>query len=160
MAALSFHCCASGRFMLSSLTAITQYSHLGLSIGTQKCHNTRFFFLKEGKALLSVRIGLKWLCVNGNSVSCLGCCLQSLLHRGVSCLGKRYCQAHLAPNAVETRKVCHLCEFGTIPMSRKSFIVFLKMVPVLPVIPVLAANLSWQRGQPLWRYAHGCMKKL
>jgi hypothetical protein len=50
--------------------------------------------------------------------------------------------------------VCLIFDFRSIPRPRKIFAFSHASVPVLPVIPVLAANLSWRRGQPLWRQAH------
>src|SRR5437879_3754312 len=52
-------------------------------------------------------------------------------------------------------KVCRTCDFGTLPVPRKLLTVSHEILPVVPAIAVLAANLSWQRSQPLWRHAHG-----
>ncbi len=50
-------------------------------------------------------------------------------------------------------RVGRFCEFGTIPLPKKLLVVLHNIVPVLHVIPVLAANLSWRNGQPMFQRA-------
>jgi hypothetical protein len=45
------------------------------------------------------------------------------------------------------RKVCHFCDFGSIPLPRKQSAISLEIALVLPVLLALAANLSWQNGK-------------
>src|SRR5437762_12481 len=54
-----------------------------------------------------------------------------------------------SPKWRESPKVCHFCDFGTIPLPRKWIILSHKMTLVLPVLLVLAANFSWRNGHPL-----------
>ena len=50
-------------------------------------------------------------------------------------------------------KVGRSCDFGSIPLPKKSSAVSHEDVPFMQVLPVLAANLSWRNGQPWWRQA-------
>src|SRR5258708_1913954 len=119
-----------------------QFSRQCLALGNQFGQGRSFFLRQLYDILLHGGFSLmsRGLCALPGTIASV----ESYLGREKSVNGSVF----LGSVAI---KVCRFCDFGSISLPRKPEAASHKNVPVLHVIPVLAANLLWQCGQPLWR---------